>query len=105
MRGNEWAETRPGRPGALDAAVALAVAAAAALWDTSFHVVPGDGGSWRGVSAAPSTLRLALSLAFGSCAAWGLSPWHSVVRPRTVGFQELAYGAATTGLLAFGFLG
>jgi hypothetical protein len=37
-------------------------------------------------------------------AGWGLSPWHSVVRPRTVGFQELAYGAATTGLFAFGFL-
>jgi hypothetical protein len=37
-------------------------------------------------------------------AGWGLSPWHSVVRPRTVGFQELAYSAATTGLFAFGFL-
>ena len=37
-------------------------------------------------------------------AAWGLSPWHRAVRPRTVGFQELAYGAATTALVAGGFL-
>lgn len=37
-------------------------------------------------------------------AAWGLSPWHRAVRPRTVGFQELAFGAATTTLVASGFL-
>lgn len=37
-------------------------------------------------------------------AGWGLSPWHAVVRPRTVGFQELGYGAATTALVALGFL-
>ena len=37
-------------------------------------------------------------------AGWGLSPWHAVVRPRTVGFQELAFGAASTALLALGFL-
>jgi hypothetical protein len=38
-------------------------------------------------------------------AAWGLSPWHRPVRPRTVGFQELAYGLASTALVAIGFLG
>ena len=37
-------------------------------------------------------------------AGWGLSPWHDVVRPRTVGFQELGFGAASTALLALGFL-
>jgi len=37
-------------------------------------------------------------------AGWGLSPWHAVVRPRTVGFQELGFGAAATALLALGFL-
>lgn len=37
-------------------------------------------------------------------AGWGLSPWHAVARPRTVGFQELGYGAATTVLIAAGFL-
>jgi hypothetical protein len=37
-------------------------------------------------------------------AAWGLSPWHRAVRPRTVGFQELAYGLASTALVAAGFL-
>jgi hypothetical protein len=36
-------------------------------------------------------------------AGWGLSPWHAVVRPRTVGFQELAYGALSTALVAAGF--
>jgi len=37
-------------------------------------------------------------------AGWGLSPWHRAARPRTVGFQELAYGAATAALVAVGFL-
>jgi len=37
-------------------------------------------------------------------ACWGLSPRHAVVRPRTVGFQELGFGAAATALLALGFL-
>ncbi len=37
-------------------------------------------------------------------AAWGLSPWHRVVRPRTVGFQEMAFGMASAALIAIGFL-
>jgi YwiC-like protein len=37
-------------------------------------------------------------------AGWGLSDWHRAARPRTVGLQELAYGAATTALVAGGFL-
>lgn len=37
-------------------------------------------------------------------AAWGLSRWHAVVRPRTVGFQELCFGAVSTALVAVGFM-
>jgi hypothetical protein len=50
--------------------VALAVAAALALWDTRFHVVPLDGGVWRGLSGAPGVLRVLFSLAAGVLAAW-----------------------------------
>ena len=36
-------------------------------------------------------------------AAWGLSPWHRVVRPKVVGFQELAFGVLTAVLLVLGY--
>jgi hypothetical protein len=45
--------------------VAAAVALALALWDTRFHVVPHDGGVWRGMSGAPGPLRVVASLAAG----------------------------------------
>jgi YwiC-like protein len=37
-------------------------------------------------------------------AAHGLSPWHAKVRPRVVGFMELAWGIAFAVALAVGFL-
>ena len=49
--------------------VAVAVSLALALWDTRFHVVPRDGGVWRGMSGAPGRLRVAASLAAGVLAA------------------------------------
>jgi hypothetical protein len=35
-------------------------------------------------------------------AAWGLSPWHRVVRPQVVGFQELGVGVLASLLVALG---
>ena len=60
-----------------------------------------------GVLAALGHMPWAVFAAFAILlgrAGWGLSPWHRAVRPRTVGFQELAYGAATTALVVGGFL-
>lgn len=37
-------------------------------------------------------------------AAWGLSSRRAVVHPRAVGFQELGFGAASTALVAAGFM-
>ena len=52
-------------PGRADlATAALGIAAAMALRDTAFHVVPTQGGgSWRGVSDPPSAAAIALALA------------------------------------------
>ena len=52
---------------------------------------------------APWAAAAAFVLLLGR-AGWGLSPWHAAVRPRTVGFQELGFGAASTALVALGFL-
>ena len=51
----------------------------------------------------PWTAAAAFLLLLGR-AGWGLSRWHRAVRPRTVGFQELAFGVASTALIAIGFL-
>jgi hypothetical protein len=37
-------------------------------------------------------------------AAHGLSRWRGAIRPQRLGFQELAYGLVTLGLLAAGYL-
>jgi len=60
-----------------------------------------------GVAAGLGHMPWAVFAAFAillARAGWGLSPWHRAARPRTVGFHELAYGAATTALVAAGFL-
>lgn len=36
-------------------------------------------------------------------AVWGLSPWHRVVRPQAVGFQEVGVGVLTVLVLAIGY--
>jgi hypothetical protein len=101
MRDHEPAVTRPRGLGAIDAAVALAIAVAAAAWDTSFHVVPAAGGSWRGLSDAPSALRIALSVAFGLAAAWGLSRFPAAIRRPVLvlGAPALALVPVLTGAL------
>jgi hypothetical protein len=55
---------------AVTIAVAVAIALALALWDTRFHVVPSEGGVWRGMSGPPSLLRVVLSLVAGIAAAF-----------------------------------
>jgi hypothetical protein len=68
------------------------------------HAAAAAGVAWMaaaGLAGWPVAAAFAVLLAR---AGWGLSPWHAVVRPRTVGFQELAYGAAATALIAAGFL-
>ncbi|HEY3121207.1 MAG TPA: hypothetical protein VGL15_11330, partial [Vicinamibacteria bacterium] len=50
--------------------LALALAAALALWDTRFHIVPTAGGRWRGISDPPSALRIAIALAAAAAVAW-----------------------------------
>jgi hypothetical protein len=49
----------------ITAGVGLAAAAACALWDSRFHVVPLADGAWRGISDPPSAMRIALSLLAG----------------------------------------
>ena len=44
---------------------ALAIALALALWDSRFHVVPSDGGVWRGMSGPPARPAPRPSLAAG----------------------------------------
>jgi hypothetical protein len=51
-------------------------------------------GPWLGVAAFAVLLGRA---------AWGLSAVRRVIRPQTLGFQELAYGALTLVLLAVGY--
>ena len=68
-----------------------AVTAAAVVWVAA-----------AGLAGWPLTAAFVLLLAR---AGWGLSPWHAVVRPRTVGFQELAYGCLSTALFAAAFVG
>jgi hypothetical protein len=53
-----------------------------------------------GVAGWPLPAAFAVLLAR---AAWGLSPWHEVVRPRTVGLHELGYGVVSTALFAAAF--
>ena len=74
MPAREAPEARP-RPGGLDLTLAaLGIAAALALRDTAFHVVPTDGGgSWRGVSDPPAAAGIALALGAAALAAWRLS--------------------------------
>src|SRR5260221_646770 len=57
---------------ALVAGVAAAIALALALWDTRFHVVPFEGGLWRGLSQPPTLLRILLS--FADAEYWGFTP-------------------------------
>ena len=99
MRDNERAATRPRRIGALDALVALAVAVCASLWDASFHVVPAEGGPWRGMSSAPSALRVLASIAGGAAVAWGTSRFPAAVRRPLValGAPALAFIPVLTG--------
>jgi len=80
MRDHDGARTRRDGLGALDAGVALALAIAACLWDTSFHVVPTAAGSWRGLSDAPSTMRIAISIVSALAAAWLLKRFPAPVR-------------------------
>ena len=54
-----------------------------------------------GLVSWPAVAAFAVLLAR---AGWGLSPWHALARPRTVGFQELGYGAVSTALFAIAFL-
>jgi len=53
--------------------VAVAIAVAAALWDTRWRVVPNDDGVWRGLSDPPDVARLAIALAAGLAGAVLLS--------------------------------
>jgi hypothetical protein len=46
---------------------------------------------------------VAATLLLFARAAWGLSPWHALVRPQTVGYQELGFGVLTTLLLLVGY--
>ena len=73
MRDSGPASTRRGGPALLDAAVSIAIACVAAFWNTSFHVVPSLTGSWRGMSDAPSAMRIGVSLVFGILGAGALS--------------------------------
>lgn len=80
MRESEAAVTRRSRLAALDAGVAVAVAVAAGFWHASFHVVPTDTGSWRGISDPPSAARAAVALALGGLVAWSLRRFPADVR-------------------------
>jgi hypothetical protein len=80
MGEHEPAVTRRGGLAALDVAVALALAVAAALWNASFHVVPTATGSWREVSDPPSAVRIGASVALGILAAWAASRFPAPVR-------------------------
>jgi hypothetical protein len=53
--------------------VALALTAAAALWDTRGRVVPTDDGAWRGVTDPPTALRVLAALGIGLAGAALLS--------------------------------
>jgi hypothetical protein len=64
----------------LDLLVALAIAAAALAWDASFHVVPAEGGAWRGISDPPGALRVAFSLLLAIGGALALSRLAPAVR-------------------------
>lgn len=74
-------------PGTAIAAHGLALASATAL-------------ALAGLAPGLAVLAFALLLAR---AAWGLSPLRRPVRPKALGFQELAYGLATLALLAAGY--
>jgi YwiC-like protein len=56
--------------------------------------------AWRGWGPALALAAFAVLLAR---AAHGLSGWHRRVRPQTVGFTELGYGALFAALLAVGY--
>jgi hypothetical protein len=56
----------------ISAALALALAATLALWDTRFHLVPIVGGRWQGISDPPSALRIAIAMAAAAGLAWVL---------------------------------
>ncbi len=90
MRANEPAVTRRGGLAVLDVAVAIALAAAAAFWSASFHVVPTASGTWRGISDPPSALRAGVSIAFGILAAWALSRFPPTVRRPIVALAAAA---------------
>jgi hypothetical protein len=85
MRESEPAVTRRGGLAALDVAVAVALATAAAFWNASFHVVPTATGAWRGISDPPSAVRVGLAVAFGASAGWALSRFPPDVRRPIVG--------------------
>ena len=72
---------------------ALAAHAAALL--TAVVLAGAGAAPWLGVVAFGVLLARA---------AHGLSRWRPAIRPQRLGFQELAYGVVTLGLLAAGYL-
>ena len=90
MRENEPAVTRRGGLAVLDVAVAGSLAAAVAFWNASFHVVPTATGAWRGMTDAPSAVRVGVSVALGALAAWALSRFPPTVRRPMVAFAAAA---------------